>query len=112
MNVQKISQEAPCFYLNLDSNLSLYSANEEFYHIFETNSESFAELYQNQFRFALSFHYQAFLLEKLQQCNEYKEIVEIITASGVLKRFWFQVTGRKGKEGTLGEETLCCQLLG
>ncbi len=95
------------FVLNTD--FSVYSANEEFYNIFETNMETFTELYQNQFRFALSFHHQAYFLEKVEEqtelSQEFSQDVEIVTATGALKRFILSV--KASKWGEAGEKFLC-----
>ncbi len=98
--------QSPSFVLNVDQDLSLYYAEEDFYNIFETDSETFAELYQNQFRTALSYHHQGFLLEKLQKQGEYCEDVEIITSSGNLKQFCLKVQQIKLE----GEKFLCSLL--
>lgn len=98
----------PWFLLNLDRNLSIYYANAEFYDTFETTSETFAKLYSNCLRYALTFQDQEKHKQKLPQNLEfgrsYHDEVEIITATGTVRTLSFRVIRQKIDE--TGEKLL------
>lgn len=105
-NVETMSKEEPSPSFVLNQDLSLHYAEEDFYNIFETDREIFAELYQNQFRFTLSYHHQGKLMETLQAQGTYCENVEIITSTGALKSFCLSIQQMKQQ----GEKFLCALL--
>lgn len=115
-NIQEIAQNStlklvdlapqPAFVLNLDPRLSLYHANQSFYQLLGTHSREFPELYENKFCNILSFHHQFRQLrnlgEALKHSPNYQSDVEVITATGQVKRLNFQV--HRQTLGTLGEK--------
>lgn len=89
----------PSFLLNMDDQLSVYYANPEFYHVFGTDSETFAHLYHNRFRYTLTFQHQISQIKnmwcKLEKKGQYDGDLDIITASGGLLSLNFQVIRQK-----------------
>lgn len=106
------TENSPYFLLNLDENLSIYYANQEFYHVFETNSETFAQLYQNRFVYTLTYQEQIEQKKALpifsDNISGHQTKMEIITASGGTKSLFFHF--QKEKIGAAGEK-LCGRLL-
>lgn len=93
----------PFFLLNLDNNLSIYHANDELYHVFDTDSESFDQIYQNSFTYTWTFQDQTETLrtvrESLQVEGSYQGEVDVITATGKMKTLCLGLT-RSVLEGT------------
>ncbi len=98
----------PYFLLNKDKYLSIFYANKEFYHIFDTDSETFANLYQNAFTYTLTYQEQEkqeqSMMRKLEESQNYQDEIEVITASGGQKLLFFKVIQRKLDE--TGEKLL------
>ncbi len=83
------------FTLLHDEELSIKQANDEFYRFFETDIKNFEDIYQNKFHYTLTFQDQMKQKKEmsllLSENKIYESIVDVITASGRIKKILIHI---------------------